>query len=101
MRLRNELAEILGGWHCQNPDCQVPGGCTDKRCLQFEHRNGDGYKDRRRFRGNNAGSKGLMRYYLNHPDEARRNLQIYCANCNQIKKIDNKEFPNLSYILDS
>lgn len=35
----------------------------------------------------------MLKYYVNHRDEARAKLQILCANCNWIKRAENKELP--------
>lgn len=83
--LREKLFLLLGD-KCSNPTCLVPGGCTDKRCLQFDHINGGGTKEIRLM-----GNHQMIRYYLTHPDEAKSKLQVYCANCNWIKKSENKE----------
>lgn len=81
-KARKGLIEILGN-KCVNPECLVVGGCEDFRCLQIDHKDGDGYKDRL--------TNGRLSYYLKHIDEAKQKLQILCANCNWIKKHDNKE----------
>lgn len=94
-RQRDKLAEILGGWRCQNPDCLVPRGCTDKRCLQFEHKNGGGALYYKIF-----GYHAMLKYYIDHPDEAKRDLQIYCANCNWIKRIKNNENNSIAELIN-
>jgi len=79
------LMNILGG-----PICVICG-ITDIRCLQFDHINGDGYKERheKNIKGNTT-----VRYYLKHKEEAIQKLQVLCANCNWIKRHENKESRN-------
>lgn len=55
--------------------------------LQFEHKNGNGAKDKIRFKNVDQ----FYKYYINNPDEAREQLQITCANCNWIKRYKNDE----------
>lgn len=82
---REYLIYLLGN-KCSNPYCLVPGGCTDTRCLQLDHINGGGKKALGAPTPNN-----MYRYYFNNPDEARKNLQVLCANCNWIKRYERKE----------
>jgi hypothetical protein len=90
---RLKLFLILGGAKCAN--C----GYEDIRSLQFDHIDGIGKltgignKDRERFNGVRDRTLGtlkysgyaLMKYYAEHPDEARLKLQVLCANCHWIK----------------
>lgn len=57
------------------------------RALQFDHINGGGIKDKERFHT----SQSRIRYYLNHPDHPRAKLQVFCANCNWIKRAEKRE----------
>ena len=41
---RRQKALILLGEKCSNPKCLVPNGCSDSRCLQFDHIDGGGTK---------------------------------------------------------
>ena len=68
-----DLLEIMGG------KC-IMCGETDKRLLERDHIN-NGKKDRERFSGGHA----MIRYYLKHPKEAKKNLQPLCANCHKLK----------------
>jgi hypothetical protein len=89
-KMRDKLIRLLGG-KCFNPTCLVPNRCSDIRCLQLDHINGGGLNERKtRFRTTTV----MIAYYLKHPDEARDNIQILCANCNHIKKHMNREYPN-------
>ena len=74
-RLRETLMKILGGTVC------VKCGFKDIRALQFEHIHNDGHIDKKRFSRHDQ----FMRYYIENPMRARDTLQVYCANCNQIK----------------
>lgn len=84
--LRNRFIDALGA-KCASPDCLVPNGCTDRRCLQIDHINGDGYI----FRKNGLGSSQIIYKYINHLDEAKKIFQVLCANCNWIKRFVNNE----------
>jgi hypothetical protein len=55
--------------------------------LQFEHKNGNGAQDKIRFKNLDQ----FYKHYINNPEEARRELQITCANCNWIKRYQNDE----------
>lgn len=81
IRRRNRLFDILGGPRCAK--C----GFSDLRALQFDHINGGGVKDAKRI---GYGSK-LVFYYIHHIEEAKSTLQVLCANCNWIKRDENKE----------
>lgn len=82
-RLRDSLLDVLGSRVC------VRCGFADKRALNIDHINGGGNQDKKRF-GGKYGSRFVL-YYIRHPEEARRKLQVLCSNCNQIKKIENGE----------
>jgi len=68
----------------------VKCGYNDIRILQFDHINGGGNADQKRFSSNYH----MYRYYVIHADEAKLLLQVLCPNCNWIKRVENKEFPN-------
>ncbi len=89
-KLKGILFQILGGPRCSSASCLVPGGCSDIRCLQFDHINGGGSADMRRFRN----PAEMYRYYSKHPEDAKKTLQVLCANCNWIKRYDKEESPN-------
>lgn len=91
-KCRMELFKVLGGVKC------VRCGFMDIRALQFDHINGDGYTDAKRFgKGTGMAYKG-MRYYRDNPEEAKSKLQVLCANCNWIKRAENKEVSRYSVI---
>lgn len=81
------LFDLLGR-KCSNPNCLVPGGCSDVRCLQFDHIEGGGMIERlNKFKSNNM----MYRYYAANPEEAKKRLQVLCANCNWIKRKEKGE----------
>lgn len=87
---REKSLEILGS-RCSNPDCgwinkDGSRGCTDERCLQIDHINGDGPALRKQF-GN--GSLALHADIVK--DIKHERYQLLCANCNWIKRHINKE----------
>ncbi len=69
---RDMIAEALGGWRC------VTCGNTDRDLLTFDHVNGGGEAERKKM----GGQFPAINYYYMHLDEARRKLQVLCANCN-------------------
>ena len=86
VRLRN--IEKLGG-RCVSPTCHWHNddgtkGCNDDRALQFDHKDGGGTKAR--LYGGEGGLQGLYRI-MREPER----YQLLCANCNQIKRRENKE----------
>lgn len=85
--IRLTLINILGGPICSNNRCLVPGRCKDVRCLQIDHIEGGGSKERRTVK--NYETKYL--YYVKHPKIAKKRLQVLCANCNWIKRHAKKE----------
>ena len=81
IRLREELFSILG---CSCARC----GFDDKRALQLDHRQGGGGSHRKSMP---SGTSYLRRLATLPNDEIRSLLQILCANCNTIKRIENGE----------
>ena len=88
-RIQNETAKweksmlfnILGGAKC------ILCGYSDLRALCFDHINGGGCEERRKFKN----VRIMRRHYLNHPEEAKKKLQVLCANCNMVKRDENGE----------
>ena len=77
---RIKLIEMLGG-HCVK--CQY---AYDIRALQIDHINGNGRKEARKH-----GTSSMYYFYLRNPQIAFKKIQVLCANCNQIKRHENKE----------
>lgn len=77
--MRAALFQVLGGAHC------VRCGFTDVRALQIDHVNGDGSRERR-------GVRNTYTYYRKLLEAAPGTLQVLCANCNTIKRVEAKEF---------
>ena len=71
-------------------------GCTDHRCLQIDHVNGDGAK-LRKIKGQ-EGSRLLDTVLKTVPGET---YQLLCANCNWIKRYENRECPQPRHTDDS
>lgn len=57
-------------------------GQEDFRCLQIDHKLGQGYNERKRL-----GAAGILVKARNNPDD----YQVLCATCNWLKRIENKE----------
>lgn len=73
--LKMKVFELLGN-KCNN--C----GFSDKRAFQIDHIHGGGRQQRK-----GMSTESFLKYVLKHPEE----FQLLCANCNQIKRIENKE----------
>ena len=73
------VIDYLGGKCCS---C---GFDSDKRALVLDHINGDGKQDRLK-----NGAR-IYRYYCTRLEEAKKILQVMCANCNLIKSFENLE----------
>jgi len=84
--MRMNIIELLGN-KCSNPNCLVPNGCSDWRALQIDHINGKGNKEFQQL-------KNTYQYYkfiLEQIKSGSKEYQLLCANCNWIKKYENKE----------
>ncbi len=79
--IRLKLMRILGDIKC------IRCGFCDIRALQIEHKKGGGRKDIEKY----GGSQQMYKYYTEHPKIAVKRLQIFCANCNWIKREQNNE----------
>lgn len=88
-----KLIQIIGGNHCScdGSNCWHNGPCivNDTRCLQIDHKNGGGVKQIRVTFGENLGS--MYSHYLKNEDKAKKELQVLCANCNWVKRVNNNE----------
>jgi|GEM_PF-2401918 len=84
-KIRMKLIEALGG-KCAR--C----GFSDWRALQIDHINGGGTQERKKYVPNGKGFS--YKYYndiLKRVEAGSKDYQLLCANCNQIKKYENKE----------
>lgn len=79
LQLRKQALELLGG-KCKR--C----GFKDRRALHFDHVNGNGAEERRK-----EGNRQHLLMYRRIIAGERNLYQILCANCNCIKKVENKE----------
>jgi len=81
--LRDSILDDLGG-------VCVRCGFSDKRALHIDHVYADGYQDRLK----NRKSKGPRAYLLYIKENlGSGRFQLLCANCNRIKQVADKEFP--------
>lgn len=78
--LRTKAMEVLGGAFCKR--C----GFDDIRALQIDHIHGGGYKEHQAI-----GADAIKRKIINNPEQAVKDYQVLCANCNWIKKSENNE----------
>ena len=79
-KLRNQIFDIIGR------QC-IKCGFLDIRALQFDHINGDGYKESKK-----RGILGkTLRYLRDNPELCKQTLQTLCANCNTIKRFSKNE----------
>jgi|SRR5580658_3673235 hypothetical protein len=90
-RLRTQVFDTLGN-RCASPTCQwinADGsrGCTDPRCLQIDHKKGGGYQAMKK-----AGNNYNHLKEIAADPEIHEHYQLLCANCNWIKRHENKEF---------
>lgn len=67
--------------------CTACGYNDNELALQIDHIDGSGGADKKRFKSTTT----YYRYYLNHFDITKVRLQILCANCNIIKRFENRE----------
>ena len=82
-QMRKEVISVLGD-KCNSSSCHIPNGCVDIRCLEIDHINGGGMK-------NDAGWFKLYKKILSDPEQAKKEYQILCSNCNVIKRLKNGE----------
>lgn len=79
-KTRNATLEALGG------TCVICG-FSDKRALQIDHINGGGDKERKEKGFNGEFHRHVLKSFM----KGENKYQLLCANCNWIKRIDNKE----------
>ena len=83
-RIRSEIFDILGH---QCLKC----GFKDWRALQVDHINGGGKKDYHRYARTTVG-ESYYKHILNDLIGGSNEYQTLCANCNSIKRHENKEW---------
>ena len=88
-KIRMEIFEFLGN-KCSNPNCLVPNGCIDIRCLQIDHVHGGGLREKIKIVGKN-GNLQQYRFILRQIKLGSKDYQLLCANCNWIKRYENNE----------
>lgn len=76
--LRNKCLKILG-------KVCVKCGFTDERALTIDHINGGGCKERTTKGGS------YYSFLFKKLSKGNKDYQLLCANCNQIKKVENNE----------
>jgi len=85
--VRLEIFSLLGN-KCSNPNCLVPNGCSDSRCLQIDHVRGGGSGNDKKARNRPS------TFYLKILKEIKagsKDYQLLCSNCNWIKRFENHE----------
>jgi hypothetical protein len=83
------------GNRCNNPQCLVPGGTTDPRCLQIDHVHDDGGTDRGQ---NGSGYRGgKTSFYKRVLADTSGAYQLLCANCNTIKAWESNQIRLLAF----
>jgi len=82
-KIRLAALSVLGG-RCAK--C----GFSDERALQVDHKNGGGNSHRKQF-------KNQTDYYKHIINGETEGLQVLCANCNTIKRVENKEYKNYDF----
>ncbi len=86
-KLRRKIFMILDSFVC------VRCGFDDPRALQIDHKNGGGVAEVKK----HGSMIAMYSYYINNELEAKEKLQILCANCNWIKRSENKELNTYTY----
>lgn len=71
------------GGRCKN--C----GFSDERALQIDHINGGGVKEKKNVKTNY--NSFLLKQIQEDKEQFIKKYQLLCANCNWIKKAENKE----------
>ncbi len=80
LKKRQTLLDLMGNKCCK---C----GFDDKRALQIDHINGGGIKERKKYN-----TKDYHRIVLKSIRNNEQKYQLLCANCNWIKRYENREW---------
>jgi hypothetical protein len=79
-------------------ECVKCGYSADYRALQIDHIQGDGAKHRKSLAVVSLGPAYFLREIKSNPESLKLRFQVLCANCNLIKRCENKEFgPNYKH----
>jgi RNase P subunit RPR2 len=78
-KLRKQVFSILG------ERCNMCG-FFHPFAMQIDHIRGHGAQDRRR-----RTPDDISRFIVSNPEEAKKEFQLLCANCNQIKRLSTKQ----------
>ena len=97
--LTRQVINLLGGPVCTNPACPIPREKLDIRAIVLDHIHGKGDEDRRRFTKDGTiasvhygwNQRKYLKYYLAHPDEAKKILQTLCVYCDKLKAIETRD----------
>ncbi len=81
LKVREEMFKVLGN------KC-VKCGFSDRRALQIDHINGGGIKER----GKGSSTKHFHLKVLRSVEKKESKYQLLCANCNWIKRFENREW---------
>jgi hypothetical protein len=97
-KVKERLCEIYGK-RCANSNCKWRNedgsfGCTDIRILQLDHKQAGGLQSRKKFSGFLSGGRAYYLQAIRKPN--KKKYQMLCPNCNWIKRIENKEFSNVT-----
>jgi len=88
--IRNKVIVLLGS-KCANPyNLPHSDWCNDKRVLEIDHINGDGWKERKELKS--SGNAKYFRFILKKIKSGSKDYQLLCCNCNKIKQIEKREF---------
>ena len=82
IRTRRRVLLVRFGTRCGH--C----GFSDSRALQIDHRNGDGFIERRKYKSSVTFYNMLLKM---SEEELHSKYQLLCANCNWIKCVENQE----------
>lgn len=79
---RKKLMKFLCNGNIKCNVCEI----NDIQVLTFDHIHNNGKDDREYF----ANSDKMVLYYVQHPEEAKKELQVLCRNCNWIKRLERR-----------
>lgn len=88
-QVRNKVLKRVG-----DSACVQCGYSENVWALQIDHIHGGGVAERESFVSHHSYYKYLLELPI---EELKRDYQILCANCNAIKRHDNKEYHKLSF----